>query len=122
MVTALTAASTDALAVSTSSRQTETSDWWVGSRLAQALDAARIPCAIGAIALAIWPDPRGTYDVDINPFIDHAGLDGALDVLTAIDVGYVRRWVVDRMGEDDARVVAWDEMLRERAEASRREP
>lgn len=174
----------------------------VGARLAKALDAAHIPYAIGgAIALGIWADPRGTYDVDINLFIDHAGLDSALDVLAAagveldrtaahqadaagdvivgryagmridlftpsipfaweaartarrvdsplgavnflsaeamaifkllffrpkdrvdleklirvqgpdLDAAYVRRWVADMMGEDDERVVAWDEMV-----------
>ena len=28
-----------------------------------------------------------------------------------LDTAYVRRWVADMMGEDDERVVAWDEMV-----------
>ncbi|HVV82471.1 MAG TPA: hypothetical protein VHE35_05300 [Kofleriaceae bacterium] len=30
----------------------------------------------------------------------------------AFDRGYVRRWIVEMMGEDDPRVVAWDELGR----------
>ena len=26
----------------------------------------------------------------------------------SLDVAYVRRWIVEMMGEDDARVVRWD--------------
>jgi hypothetical protein len=52
--------------------------------LATALDAAGIPYAIGgAIALGAWSDPRATYDVDLNLFVHHADLDGALDTLEA---------------------------------------
>lgn len=185
----------------------------VGARLAKALDAAHIPYAIGgAIAFGIWADPRGTHDVDINLFIDHEGLDDALDALATagvvfdrvaarkadtdgdvivgryvgmridlftpsipfaweaartarrldsplgqlsflsaeavavfkllffrakdrvdleklisvqgedLDAAYVRRWVVDMMGEDDERVIVWDEMLREYAASARRAP
>jgi hypothetical protein len=176
----------------------------IAARLAAALDAAVIPYAIGgAIAYGLWGDPRGTHDVDINLFVDHEGLEQALDVLeragvtidraaarradqegdvlvgwceglrvdlftpsipfaweasktrvrmegplgpafylsaeaTAIfkllffrskdlvdleklvavqgsdlDSGYVRRWMVDMMGEDDARVREWDRIMRE---------
>ena len=74
----------------------------VASRLASALDAAGIPYAIGgAIALGAWSDPRGTHDVDINLFVDHAGLDAALDVLDAagvvIDRGQAR--LADQAGD-----------------------
>lgn len=63
----------------------------VAARLAIALDAAGIRYAIGgAIALGIWAEPRGTYDVDINLFIDHTGLDSALDVLAAAGVAVDR--------------------------------
>jgi hypothetical protein len=59
----------------------------VASHLAAALDAAGVAYAIGgAIALGAFADPRGTHDVDINLFVDHAGLDGALDVLVAAGV------------------------------------
>ena len=30
-----------------------------------------------------------------------------------LDTAYVRRWMVDMMGEDDARVLAWDRILAE---------
>ncbi len=63
----------------------------VASKLAAALDAAGIPYAIGgAIALGAWSDPRGTYHVDVSLFVDHHGLQAALDVLSAAGV------VVDR--------------------------
>lgn len=39
--------------------------------LSKALRAASIPHAIGgAIALGFWSEPRGTYDLDINLFLD----------------------------------------------------
>ena len=60
----------------------------VASRLASALEVAGVPYAIGgAIALGAWSDPRGTHDVDRV---------------------YIRRWLVEMMGPDDERVVAWD--------------
>lgn len=63
----------------------------VAERLANALDAGGIPYAVGgAIAFGVWADPRGTYDVDINLFIDHPALDAALDVLTAAGVQFDR--------------------------------
>ena len=56
--------------------------------LAWALDASGIPYAIGgAIALGVWSDPRSTYDVDINLFVEGAELERAFDVLQ--DVGVV---------------------------------
>ena len=65
----------------------------VAQRLGNALEAARVPYAIGgALALGVWSDPRGIYDVDIN----------------------LRRWLVDMMGEDDERASALDAMLRRR--------
>lgn len=79
--------------------------------LADALEAAQLPYAIGgAIALAYWAPPRGTADVDLNIFIGPADLERverALDVLESIGVvldrdaawkeirtgGCVRGWV-----------------------------
>lgn len=59
----------------------------VAALLARALDEAGVPYAIGgAIALGAWSDPRGTLDVDINLFVTHDELDGALDVLTRAGV------------------------------------
>ena len=56
----------------------------VAGHFARALEAAGIPYAIGgAIALGAWSDPRGTHDVDLDVFVDDAGLENALDVLIA---------------------------------------
>jgi hypothetical protein len=56
----------------------------VATRLGLALDSAGVRYAIGgALALGVWSDPRGTYGVDINLFVDRAHLDFALDVLEA---------------------------------------
>ena len=30
-----------------------------------------------------------------------------------MDLAYVRRWIVDMMGEDDERVLAWDRIVAE---------
>ena len=61
------------------------------ARLALALDEGGIPHAIGgAIAYGLWGDPRGTYDVDINLFVDPVGLDRALDVLEQAGVALDR--------------------------------
>lgn len=59
----------------------------VASMLARALDAGGIPYAIGgAIALGVWSDPRSTYDVDINLFVEGAELERAFDVLEGAGV------------------------------------
>ena len=74
----------------------------VASMLAAALDAAGVPYAIGgAIALGVWSDPRGTYDVDINLFVDHDGLDAALDVLASagLEIDRAAATVADAAGE-----------------------
>lgn len=56
-------------------------------RLAAALDESDIPYAIGgAHAFGLWGDPRGTYDVDINLFVDHNHLNQALNVIEAAGV------------------------------------
>lgn len=63
----------------------------VASKLAAALEVAGIPYAIGgAIALGAWSDPRGTYDVDVNLFVDHDGIEAALNVLSAAGVAIDR--------------------------------
>ena len=76
----------------------------VAERLANALDAGGIPYAVGgAIAFGVWADPRGTYDVDINLFIDHPALDAALDVLTTAGVEFDR--VAARQADADGDVI-----------------
>ena len=182
---------------------TELDPFEVGAHIASHLRSAQIPYAVGgALAYGIWGDPRGTHDVDVNVFVSHDELEGALDALegagvsidreaarradlegdvlvgdyqgmridiftpsipfsweasrtrveidgphgpmsilsaeaTAVfkllffrakdlvdidkmvavqgedlDRAYVRRWLVDMMGEDDERVESWDETCR----------
>lgn len=63
-------------------------------RLADALEAAGLPYAVGgAIALAYWAPPRGTADVDINVFAgadEVARVDAALDVLVSLGISIDR--------------------------------
>lgn len=56
-------------------------------------------------------DPRGTHDVDINLFVDHDGLDGALDVLEAAGVTLDRNAARQADAEGDV-VVGWCEGMR----------
>ena len=52
--------------------------------LIDALEAARIPYAIGgAIALATWSEPRATKDIDLTLFVDEHVPDAAFDALEA---------------------------------------
>jgi hypothetical protein len=84
----------------------------IAARLAAALDLAGIPYAIGgAIAYGLWGDPRGTYDVDINLFVDHDGLDRALDVLVAAGVA-LDRAAAHRADQEGDVIVGWCEGLR----------
>jgi hypothetical protein len=54
----------------------------IALRLAQALEAAGIPYAIGgAIALGVWAIPRATYDVDLDIFLEAPELPRVLPVL-----------------------------------------
>lgn len=74
----------------------------VALKLAQALEAAGVPYAIGgAIALGAWSDPRATHDVDLNLFIASGELDGALDVLAGagLDVDRDAARSADRAGD-----------------------
>ena len=76
-------------------------------RLAAALDASSIPYAIGgALAFGLWGDPRGTHDVDINLFVDHAGLDRALDVLQSAGVD-IDRGAATRADLAGDMIVGW---------------
>jgi hypothetical protein len=55
----------------------------VARQLADALEAAHIPYAIGgALAYAYWGVARGTHDVDLNLFIPPMRMAEALDVMT----------------------------------------
>lgn len=84
----------------------------IASRLAAGLDGAGIPYAIGgAIAYGLWGDPRGTHDVDVNLFVDHAGLDRALDVLEGCGVS-LDRVAARRADQEGDVIVGWCEGLR----------
>jgi hypothetical protein len=84
----------------------------IAARLANALDAARIPYAIGgAIAYGLWGDPRGTHDVDIRLFVDHDGLEGALDILERAGVTLDREAARRADAEGDV-IVGWCDGLR----------
>jgi hypothetical protein len=84
----------------------------LATHLASALDGHGIPYAIeGALAFGIWGDPRGTYDVDINLFIDHHALDKTLNVRENAGV------VVDRVAAHAAEeagdvIVGWHSEMR----------
>lgn len=56
----------------------------VARRLADALESAAIPYAVGgAIAYGLHAPPRATNDVDLNVFVPPAALDPVLDALEA---------------------------------------
>jgi hypothetical protein len=68
---------------------------------AQALEAARIPYAIGgAIAYGFFGAARGTHDVDINLFVSGAGATPALSALVSagleIDLPAALRTAIER--------------------------
>ncbi len=59
----------------------------IGLKLAEALEAAGIPYAIGgALAYGVWALPRATKDVDLNLFVLPEKLPGALNVLVKTGV------------------------------------
>ena len=86
---------------------------------ALALQRAQVPHAIGgAIAYGFFGAARGTFDVDLNVFVEGAQAPLALDALIAagleidrslalmrdkLDVAYVRRALVETVGETDYR-------------------
>lgn len=80
----------------------------VARALADALDAAGIPYAVGgAIAYGLHAPPRATNDVDLNVFVELDRLDPALDALEAggavIDRSEASRSAEDR-GDFSVRV------------------
>lgn len=81
-------------------------------RLAAVLDREEVPYAIGgALAFGLWGDPRGTHDVDINLFIDHDALDGALDVLESAGVELDRQAALEADRQGDV-FIGWHSGLR----------
>lgn len=57
--------------------------------VADALEHAGVPYALGgALAYNLWSIPRATRDVDVNVFVDDAGLPAALTALHAAGVAF----------------------------------
>lgn len=80
-------------------------------QLADALEAARIPYAIGgALALAIAGVPRGTADVDINVFVSEARLHEVIGALAAAGVEIDPTAATNRARRDGMFVGRWDGM------------
>lgn len=77
----------------------------VGLRLARALEVGGAPTwFLSAEALAFFKMMffRGKDLVDLERLLGTRG--------RQLDAPYVRRWLVDTMGEDDERVRKWDEL------------
>ena len=49
---------------------------------------------------------------------DRVDLERLIAVRPELDRGYVRRWIVEMMGDADERVAAWDEMVERFADAA----
>jgi hypothetical protein len=80
-------------------------------RIADALDAAGVPYAIGgALALAVAGVPRGTADVDVNVFIDIDRIDALIDVLLGLGIEIDRTAATARALRDGMFVGRWDGM------------
>jgi hypothetical protein len=84
----------------------------LAGRLARSLEDAGIPYAIGgAIAYGLWGDPRGTLDVDLNLFVGHDAVPGALDVLESAGVRFDRSAALNADLEGDV-LVGWCDGVR----------
>lgn len=79
----------------------------IGLGLAQALDAKKLPYAIGgALAFGVWALPRATNDVDLNVFLAPEALDPAFDVLIEAGVAF-DRVEARRRAEDEGLFIGW---------------
>jgi hypothetical protein len=80
-------------------------------RIADALEAAGLPYAIGgALALAIAGVPRGTADVDVNLFVADDRIPEAIDVLVSLGVDVDATAAIVRAQRDGMFVGRWDHM------------
>jgi hypothetical protein len=82
----------------------------VARRLADVLEAAHLPYAIGgAIAYAYWGTPRATKDVDLNIFVGADQIPAALAALRAARTSFDEQAVLEALAcGDDARLRAGD--------------
>jgi hypothetical protein len=79
--------------------------------IADALESAKIPYAIGgALALGVAGVPRGTKDVDINLFVDEAGLRRAIEVVRSLGIEVEPEGAVTRAKRDGMFIGIWDGM------------
>jgi hypothetical protein len=82
-----------------------------GRAIADALALAGVPYAIGgALALGVAGVPRGTKDVDVNVFVEPAGLPHVFDALAALGVDIDRDAALARANRDGMFVGSWDGM------------
>lgn len=80
-------------------------------RIADALEAAALPHAIGgALALAIAGVPRGTVDVDINVFVGEERIEDVISALAALGVEIDRDTAIAAAMRDGMFVGRWDGM------------
>jgi hypothetical protein len=80
-------------------------------RIADALEAAGVPYAIGgALALAIAGVPRGTADVDVNVFVSEDRVSEVVDALRGLGVVVDAAGAIARARTDGMFVGRWDGM------------
>lgn len=84
----------------------------VAVEVVTALEAARIPCAIGgALSLGFWSVPRGTNDADVNAFVGEERFQELLSVLARAGVAFDHETALRQAREGDA-VVGWKDGFR----------
>jgi hypothetical protein len=72
----------------------------IARRIADALESADIPHAIGgALALAVWGFPRATNDVDVDVFLPVESLGPALEALRQAELEFDAREALERARE-----------------------
>lgn len=80
-------------------------------RIADALEAAGLPYAIGgALALAIAGVPRGTADVDVNVFVGEERVRTVIDVLLGLGIEVDEAAAIPRAQRDGMFVGRWNGM------------
>ena len=79
----------------------------VGLSLAQALESAHVPYALGgALAYGVWALPRATKDVDLNLFVAAEHLPAACEALANAGVVFDRAEAL-RLAAEDGLFIGW---------------